>query len=136
MNDCKPFERNTHKYAFWNLTTEEYLLGRGLVDDSLSLSNETRTRGDVSRSTALSDTLWKISRLPRTTGGNGKRDSDVEESRESPNAVPFIRRLMAERPKGDDRKQRIAQIVCRELCAEIRKNQRMCSMEVSEKYAG
>jgi hypothetical protein len=32
------------------------LLGRGLVDDPLPLSNETRCRGDVSRSTTLSDT--------------------------------------------------------------------------------
>jgi hypothetical protein len=33
------------------------LLGRGLADDPLSLSNETRCRGGVSLSTALSDTL-------------------------------------------------------------------------------
>ena len=40
----------------------------------------------------------------RTTGGDSKRDSGVEESTESPNALLFIRRLVAERPTGDDRK--------------------------------
>lgn len=58
--------------------------------------------------TALSDTLWRIGTLPRATSGNGKRDSDMEESTESPNVLLFIRRLVAERPRGDDESQRIA----------------------------
>ena len=48
----------------------------------------------------------------------------------------FIGSLVAERPRGDDRKSEDSAIVCRKLCAESRKNHKLCSMEVSEEYAG
>ena len=35
---------------------------------------------------------------PRTTGGDDKRVSEVDGSPEPPNALLFIRRLVAERP--------------------------------------
>ena len=96
---------------------DEYLLGRGLVDDPLSLSKETRCRDGVSRSTALSDTLWGIGWVARNTGGDGKRISDVEGSSEPPKAPLFIRRLAAERPTGDDPKSEgradsLSELVC------------------------
>ena len=48
----------------------------------------------------------------------------------------FLGSLVAERPRGDDRKSEDSAIVCRKLCAESRKNHKLCSMEVSEEYAG
>ena len=84
--------------------TGECLPGRGLVDDPLSLSNETRCRDGVSRSTALSDTLWGIGRAARETVGGGRRVSDVEGISELSKVPLFIRRLVAERPTGDERR--------------------------------
>ena len=69
------------------------------------------------------------------TGNDGKRVSDVEESTESPD-VFFIGGLVVERPKGNDRNPEDSADRCRKLCAESRKNQRLCSMKVSVEYRG
>ena len=97
-------------------TIDGCLLGRGLLDDPFSLSNETRCRGGVSRSTALSDTLWGRAAREIDGGSDDKRVSDVEGSPEPPNA-PLIRRLVAERPTGDDRRSvgradSLSELVC------------------------
>ena len=52
-----------------------------------------------------------------TTGDDGKRVSDVEESTEFPDALLFIGGLVAERPKGNDRNpegspDRLSEFVC------------------------
>ena len=52
-----------------------------------------------------------------TTGEDGKRVSDVEESTESPDVLLFIGGLVAERPKGNDRNpengaDRLSKVVC------------------------
>ena len=54
----------------------------------------------------------------------------------APKAPLFIGSQVAERPRGDDRKSEDSAIVCRKLGAESRKNHNLCSMEVSEEYAG
>jgi len=69
-----------HRYHAWVTAlehkTDKYLLGRGLVDDPLSLSNETRCREGVPPSTALSDWLCEIGGARGTD--DGKRVSNVE----------------------------------------------------------
>jgi hypothetical protein len=95
------------RYQAWvsNLEykTDRYLLGRGLVDDSLSLSNETRCRDGVSASTAPSDWLYAICGACGTDV-RGKRDSRVE-GRSSPSELPwFVRGAMAERA-GEGRRR-------------------------------
>lgn len=78
-----------------------YSLGRGLVDDPLSLSNETRCRGEVP-STTPSDVLCEI------CGARGadvcmKRASAVEEF-SRPSLSLSARGPTGERPAGEERR--------------------------------
>jgi hypothetical protein len=82
---------------------DKYLLGRGLVDASLSLSNEMRCREGVSLSAAPSDWLCEIGGARGTD--DEKRGSNVEESSGPSELLWLGRGPMAERPTGEERRR-------------------------------
>ena len=72
--------------------------------------------------------------LQRTSSGDGKRGSDVEQSLDL--SPPILYFSYADWWRNDDRNSEGSADRLLELCAESRMKQRLCSMEMLEVYAG